>query len=174
MEVERFQGTTDRGLWDSTDTGEVYLQLTLGDDQRSSASYHAEWTCEEVPPETTTTAVETTTTVVDTTTTVADTTTTVPVTTTTVQICAVSDCNVVDPPTTTTMPSTTVPTTATTSPTTTTVPPSIPSGIPTGIGEPDASGQGPVFWFFILMVGTSGGIIGGLGAQWWARQRQRS
>jgi hypothetical protein len=30
-----------------------------------------------------------------------------------------------------------------------------------------------VFWFFILAVGVLGGIIGGLGAQWWGRQQRR-
>ena len=62
LAVERFQGTTDRGLWDSTSTGEVYLQLHLGDDQRSSASYHAEWSCEEAPPSTSTSTSSTSTT----------------------------------------------------------------------------------------------------------------
>jgi hypothetical protein len=84
----------------------------------------------------------------------------------------VSDCNVVDPPTTTTTESPTPATTRTT-PTTTTEPQPIPSAVPTGIGEPDASGQGPVFWFFILVVGISGGIVGGLGVRWWADQRRR-
>jgi hypothetical protein len=137
MAVERFQGTTDRGLWDSTETGEVYLQLVLGDDQRSSASYHAEWTCKEAPtsttqpPETTTTGGSTTTSgpPTSTVTTVPESTTTSS-TTTTVEICAVSDCNVVDPPTTTT--TTASSTTSTTVPST--VPPSTPTGIPTGEG----------------------------------------
>jgi hypothetical protein len=75
-----------------------------------------------------------------------------------------------------TVPTTTPPTSLVPSPPTSetsTVPDSTPtpSGIPTGIGEPDASGQGPVFWFFILMVGVSGGIVGGLGVRWWAKRR---
>lgn len=139
MEVERFQGTTDRGLWDSTETGEVYLQLTLGDDQRSSASYHTEWSCEEVPPSTTTSSPpESTvpsTSVPDTTVTSVpeETTTSSSIPTTTLQICAVSDCNVTDPPTTTTSTSVPSPTTTTTT-SSSTVPPSTPTGVPTGEG----------------------------------------
>ena len=133
LAVERFQGTTDRGLWDSTETGEVYLQLTLGDDQRSSANYHAEWTCEEAPTSTTTPSTVTTSTLggstttsipPDTTVTTAPPTTIVSTTVTTVPVTTSTS----SPPSSPTVPSTSTP------PTSSTTKPSIPTGVETGIG----------------------------------------
>ena len=140
LAVERTVGTTDRGRWDSTTTGEVYLQLILGDDQRSSADYHAEWKCKEAPsttqpPETTTTGGSTTTsTPPDTTVTTGPPSSTTSSTTTT------------EPPnTSTTSPTTTVPG----QPTLPTVPPSTPTGVPTGLGEPD----GGLAWYEVTALG---------------------
>jgi hypothetical protein len=103
-------------------TGTVRLELRLGASSRSSAWYATVGSCET--PTTTTLAPPPTTTTLP------------PVTTTTLQICAVSDCNIVDPPPTTTTSTST--TTTTQPPTTTTVPPAIPVGVPTGIGDPRA------------------------------------
>jgi hypothetical protein len=76
--------------------------------------------------------------------------------------------------TTTLGPPSTTPTTSPSTPLTTVlVPTPIPSGVPTGIGEPDASGQGPVFWFFVLVVGVGGGIVGSLGVAWWVVGRKQ-
>jgi hypothetical protein len=146
LAVERAMGTSDRGLWDSTDTGEVHLLLKLGSDERSSANYHAEWTCEETPTSTSTSTSSTSTTEeppASSSTLPPDSTITSPppgsssTTSTTFQICAVSDCNVVDPPTTTTTSS--IPSSSTTTPeqttvTTSTEAPRIPSAVPTGEG----------------------------------------
>jgi hypothetical protein len=142
--------------------------LTWHINKVSSAGAAVSLDCEQEPPSTTEPPPETTTTTGGSTTTSTQpdsTDTTVQLTTTT--------SSTPTPETTTTTTTSSIPpssptTTSMSPPSSVTVPPSIPTGVPTGVGEPDASGQGPVFWFFILVVGIGGGIVGALGVAWWA------
>ena len=148
--IEQGAGSVETGPFTATTGTTVELWVRLGDDGVSSAGAAVDMDCPP-PPETTTTTdappPETTTTTTEAP--PPETTTT----TTTLQICAVSDCNVVDPPETTTTeappPETTVTTEAPPPETTmTTVPTPIPRGVPTGLGEPDRG----LNWVHVVIV----------------------
>ena len=149
--IEQGSGSVETGPFTVTTGTTVELWVRLGDDGVSSAGAAVDMDCPPPPPETTTTTEapppETTTT------------TEAPppeTTTTTLQICAVSDCNVVDPP-----PETTTTTEAPPPETTmTTVPTPIPRGVPTGLGEPDGGLNGVHVAIVLATVGVA--ILGTL------------